>query len=200
MSATVTTYHVEMGRWEPGAADRLRAAALESFTVNGYEQTTAAQIAEAAGLTQRTFFRYFADKRDVLFQDQATFVRLFLDGLEATEPTAAPMAMIAASLESAATWFPDERRHYSRKRQAVIDANPALQERERHKLAGIAEELAQALRGRGIEEPMATLAAESGATVFGLAFAQWILESETRSLDVIAVDLLTCLRSLSAAE
>ena len=84
-------------------------------------------------------------------------------------------------------------------RQAVIDQNPALQEREGHKLAGLAATVAGALRARGVGEPAATLAAESGATVFGIAFAQWIREGETRSLPDIASDVLRELRNLTGA-
>lgn len=187
-----------MARWEPGATERLQKAALELFATQGFERTTAAEIAEAAGLTERTFFRYFGDKRDVLFHGQDAFVAAFLQGLDAATAGAAPMQLIAAALHSAASWFPDDRRPYSRMRQAVIDTNPALQERERHKLAGLAISVAAALRERGIPDPAATLAAESGATVFGIAFAQWIREDENRSLASIAADTLTQLRALNA--
>jgi AcrR family transcriptional regulator len=187
-----------MARWQPGAAERLQKAALALFASQGFERTTAAEIAEAAGLTQRTFFRYFGDKRDVLFHGQDEFVGLFLAGLDAAPPRAAPMQFIAAAVHAAASWFTDDRRPYSRTRQAVIDSNPALQERERHKLAGLAVSVAAALRKRGIAEPAATLAAESGATVFAMAFAQWIREDEDRSLASIAADLITQLRALNA--
>lgn len=187
-----------MGRWEPGAGDRLREAALELYSTKGFEQTTAAEIAAAAGLTQRTFFRYFADKRDVLFAGQADFVQAFIGGLDAARPGVSPMQLIGAALDSGASGFTDDRRRASRVRQAVINANPALQERERHKLAGLADEIAAALRHRGLIEPAATLAAESCTTVFSLAFAQWIGDGETRPLSAIAGELLSQLRELAA--
>ena len=56
-----------MGRWEPDARGRLVKAAMELYGERGFEQTTVAEIAERAGLTERTFFRHFADKREVLF-------------------------------------------------------------------------------------------------------------------------------------
>ena len=102
-------------------------------------------------------------------------------------------------MQAATSFFPDERRPYSRMRQSVIDQNPPLQERELHKLAGLATTVAEALRARGIGEPAATLAAESGATVFGIAFAQWIREGETRSLAEIASDVLRELLNLTGA-
>jgi len=186
-----------MVRWEPGARERLQAAALELFATRGYEQTTAAEIAQSVGLTERTFFRHFSDKREVLFHGQELFLQAFIDGAAAAPPGAAPMEVVASALSSAASFFPDERRPFSRARQSVIDKNPALQERERHKLAGLATTVAGALRSRGIGDPAATLAAESGVTVFGIAFAQWIRDGEQRSLADICADVLREFRNLS---
>ena len=188
-----------MVRWEPGARERLQAAALELFVTRGFEQTTATEIAQSVGLTERTFFRHFADKREVLFFGQEQFLRAFLDGVDAAPPGAAPLQIVGSALESASTFFPDERRSYSRTRQTVIEANPALQERELHKLAGLATAVAQALRERGVGEPAATLAAESGVTVFGIGFAQWIRDGEERSLAGIIGGVLRELQSLTTA-
>ena len=186
-----------MVRWEPGARERLQAAALELFATRGFEQTTAAEIAQSVGLTERTFFRHFSDKREVLFYGQQQFLQAFVDGVSAAPPDASPLAVIASALHAAASFFPDERRPYSRTRQSVIDQNPALRERELHKLADLATAVAEGLRGRGIGEPAATLAAQSGGTVFGIAFAQWIREGERRSLPGIASDVLQELVSLT---
>jgi AcrR family transcriptional regulator len=188
-----------MVRWEPGARERLQAAALELFATQGFEQTTAAQIAQSVGLTERTFFRHFSDKREVLFYGQQQFLQAFVDGVNAAPSDAPPLEVIASALHAGALFFPDERRPYSRTRQSVIDHNPALQERELHKLAGLATTVAGAMRARGIGEPAAILAAESGATVFGIAFAQWIREGERRSLADIASDVLQELLNLTGA-
>jgi AcrR family transcriptional regulator len=188
-----------MVRWEPGTRERLQAAALELFATRGFEQTTAAEIAQAVGLTERTFFRNFSDKREVLFHGQEQFLQAFVDGLDEVPAGASALELIAAALQAGAVFFPDERRPYSRARQSVIDQNPALQEREVHKLAGLAGTVAAALRARGIGEPAATLAAQSAATVFGVAFAQWIGEDETRSLADISSDVLRELGNLTAA-
>ncbi len=187
-----------MVRWEPGAAERLQAAALELFATRGFEQVTAAEIAQSVGLTERTFFRHFSDKREVLFYGQQQFLQAFTDGVEAAPPGASALEVIACMLHSAASFFPDERRPYARMRQSVIDQNPALRERELHKLASLAETVATALRARGTGEPAATLAAQSGATVFGIAFAQWIREGEERSLCDITSDVLRELLNLTA--
>lgn len=189
-----------MVRWEPGAAERLQAAALELFASRGFEQVTAAEIAQSVGLTERTFFRHFSDKREVLFYGQQQFLQAFTDGVEAAPPGASPLEVIACVLHSAASLFPDERRPYARMRQSVIDQNPALRERELHKLASLAAAVAAALRARGIGEPAATLAAQSGATVFGIAFAQWIREGEERSLCDVTSDVLHELLNLTARQ
>ena len=187
-----------MARWAPGAPERLQKAALELFATRGYEQTTVTEIAESVGLTERTFFRHFSDKREVLFYGQDQFVRAFLDGVDAAPSDSSPMEIVACALRSAAALFPDERRTHSRIRQSVIEQNPALQERESHKLAGLGTTVAEALRARGVDEPAATLAAESGATVFGIAFSQWIREDEQRSLADITADVLRELLAVTA--
>jgi AcrR family transcriptional regulator len=187
-----------MVRWEPGAPERLQKAALELFATRGFEQTTAAEIAQSAGLTERTFFRHFSDKREVLFHGQQLLVTAFLEGVDAAPPGASPIEVVAAALRSATTFFPDERRPHSRTRQSVIDQNPALQEREQHKMATIALTLADALRARGVDDLAATLAAQTGITVFGIAFTQWIREGERRSLAEIAGDVFRELLSLAA--
>lgn len=186
-----------MVRWEPGAKERLQVAALDLFVEGGYEQTTVQDIAAAAGLTERTFFRHFADKREALFYGQDLFVQAFVDGVHDAPRGASPMEMVAGALRSAASLFPDERRALSRTRQAVIEQNPALQERERHKLASLAATVAGALRARAVAEPAATLAAESGITVFGIAFGQWIGEGEHRSFADITAAVMRELRSLT---
>ena len=187
-----------MARWEPGTPERLQKAALELFATRGFEQTTATEIAQSVGLTERTFFRHFSDKREVLFHGQELLVQAFLAGVDTAPPDASPIEIVASALQSAASFFLDERRRYSRTRQSVIDQNPALQERERHKLASIATTIADALRARGVDELAAALAAQSGATVFGIAFAQWIREDEQRSLADIAADVLGKLQTLTA--
>jgi AcrR family transcriptional regulator len=187
-----------MPRWKPDAPQRLQQAALDLFASRGYEQTTAAQIAQSVGLTERTFFRHFADKREVLFYGQDAVVQAFVDGAAAAPPDAPPIEVVAGALHAVAALFPDERRTHSRTRQAVIAQNPALREREAHKLAGLATAVADVLRARGVGEPAATLAAESGTTVFGIAFAQWIREDERRSLTEVIADVLRQLRALTA--
>jgi AcrR family transcriptional regulator len=184
-----------MVRWQPGARERLQAAALERFAAVGFDGTTVAEIAEAAGLTERTFFRHFADKREVLFSGQEDFEGLFVGGIQHA-PDGDPIALVAAALDGAAAFFPDERRDWSRARQVVIDADPGLQERELLKLSGLAVTMTRALRERGVEATAAELVAESGVTVFRVAFGVWIAEGEERGFLEIERAVLAELRSL----
>lgn len=187
-----------MVRWEPGARDRLQTAAMDLFVKRGFEKTTAADIAAAVGLTERTFFRHFSDKREVIFGGQEVLENALVEGVAAAPRDASPLEMVASALSAAAAFFPDERRTYSRRRQTIISDNPALQERELLKLAGLAAAVAAALRSRGVPEPKATLAAESGVTVFGVAFGKWIAEGEERSLLDIEREVLGELVAMAA--
>jgi len=188
-----------MPRWQPGARERLQATTLELFAEQGFEQTTVAEIASRAGLTERTFFRYFADKREVLFAGQDEFAGLFLDHIATASPDAEPFAVIMRAVRAAVTeFFPVERRSFSRRRQTIIDANPGLQERELLKLAGLTEAMAAALQRRGTPEPTALLSAECGVTVFRVAFSRWVEGSEDRELVAILDDVLGEVRALTA--
>lgn len=186
-----------MVRWEPGARERLQAAALELYLSRGFEQTTVAEIARSVGLTERTFFRHFADKREVLFDGQDRLEHSLLDGVAAAPPNATPLQVVGSALLASADFFPDERRIWSIRRQAVIAANPVLQERELLKLAALAAAIAGALRGRGVSEPAATLAAQSSVTVFAVAFGLWIADGEQRSLAEVEHDVLGELAAMS---
>ena len=179
-----------MVRWEPGTRERLQDAALELFAARGYEQTTATEIAQAVGLTERTFFRHFTDKREVLFHGQQALTDAFLAGLHDASPGASPIDLAVSALRSSASFFDDERRSHSRLRQSVIDANPALQEREALKLVGLGRALGGALRDRGVEDMTADVAAQLAVMAFGIAFAHWIAEGEQRPFEAIVMDVV----------
>jgi AcrR family transcriptional regulator len=187
-----------MVRWEPGARDRLRTAALDLYLQQGFEQTTVGEIARSVGLTERTFFRHFTDKREVLFDNQDTLQNAFVDSLNAAPPEASPLEIVASALAATAEFFPDDRRTWSRQRQEVIVANPPLKERELLKMAKMSEAAADALRTRGIPDPAATLTAQSAITVFTVSFLQWLTDGETRSLAAIEHDTLAHLGTFAA--
>jgi AcrR family transcriptional regulator len=188
---------VGMGRWEPNARGRLEQAALELYVERGYEQTTVAEIAERAGLTERTFFRHFADKREVLFAGAGALQELLVTAVAGAPDAVAPLEAVAAALEAAGALL-QERREYSRRRQSVIDANPALQERELIKLAALASALAGALRRRGVTGPAASLTAEAGIAVFKIAFERWISGTGEADLPQLIRESMDELKAVTA--
>lgn len=192
-------YDPGMARWEPDARGRLMQAALALYGEKGYENTTVAQIAERAGLTERTFFRHFADKREVLFGGGNALQELIVSAVDAAPDSLAPIDVAAAALEAAGKqFFVAERRDLSRQRQAVIASNPELQERELSKLAALAAAIASALRRRGVQDPGATLTAEVATAVFRTAFERWI-KSNDHDFPQLVRESLDQLRALTAA-
>lgn len=177
MSVAVIAYHLRMGRWQPDALGRLQEAALELYAERGFEPTAVADIAERAGLTERTYFRYFADKREVLFAGSEQVLALFADAVANAPAALAPIDAVGAGLDAIGDFF-DGRIEHARRRQAVIDSHPSLRERELIKLASLSDAVAGALRGRGVGDPAAELTAELGITVFKVGFARWLAEDD----------------------
>ncbi|MEU3464025.1 helix-turn-helix domain-containing protein [Streptomyces sp. NPDC006733] len=186
-----------MGRWEPNARGRLEQAALDLYREHGFEQTTAAQIAERAGLTERTFFRHYPDKREVLFAGAHELEQAFVDSLAETPAAAAPIDAIASTLETVAAFFL-ERHEFARQRQAVIVANAELRERELVKLASLSAALAATLRRRGVQDPAASITAEAGIAVFKVGFERWVGSSGERTLADFLRESLDELKALTA--
>ncbi|MFF0965901.1 TetR/AcrR family transcriptional regulator [Streptomyces sp. NPDC003703] len=186
-----------MGRWEPNTRERLAEAALELYGERGYEQTTVAEIAGRAGLTERTFFRHYGDKREVLFAGSGELEDLFARAVAGAPESAAPLDAVGAGLDAVGASFAG-RRDFARARQAVIMANAELRERELVKLAAIAAALARTLRGRGVPEPAASLAAEAGVAVFKVGFERWIGPGEERAMPPLLREALAELRAVAA--
>ena len=145
------------------------------YAEQGFEQTTVAEIAARAGLTERTFFRHFADKREVLFYGMDMARDLLTRTIAEAPASATPMEAIGAALQALGAVF-QENPERVRLRNAVVSANAELRERELSKLEAFAAAVAGALRDRGIPELTASLAAETGIAVFKVAFARWISE------------------------
>lgn len=185
-----------MVRWEPGAAARLRAAAFDLYAETGFEQTTVARIASRAGVTERTFYRYFADKREVLFAGSEDIQHSMVAAVETSLPSLDAAKLVAIALEALAAFFPADRRAFSRRRQAIVDSQPALQERELLKLAALKRALAAALVGHGVEPARAAVAAESAVGVFSVSFARWLTEEGERGLDAVQREVLAELRAI----
>ena len=199
MSVPVIGYDPQMTRWEPGGRGRLELAALALYGERGFENTTVAEIAARAGLTERTFFRHFADKREVLFSGSAALQELLVSNVAAAPDSIAPIDAVGAAVEAAGALL-QERRAYARQRAAIIAANAELRERELIKLASLASAIADALRQRGVADPAASLSAEAGIAVFRIAFERWVDETNQRNLPDLIRDSLDELKAVTAGK
>ncbi|GAA4620625.1 TetR family transcriptional regulator [Actinoallomurus vinaceus] len=186
-----------MGRWEPNARGRLEQAALELYGERGFEQTTVAEIAKRAGLTERTFFRHFADKREVLFAASGQLEDLLVRTVIEAPDSTAPIDAVAAALEAGGAALYHER---ARKRHTVIVANAELRERELVKLASLASALAEALRRRGVTDLAAQLTAEAGIAAFKVAFEHWVNEPDEKDLPQLIRESFDELKAVTAGK
>src|SRR5215216_1953184 len=139
----------------------LQQAALELFRERGYDQTTAAEIAARAGVTERTFFRHFADKRDILFDREASVQAALTEAIASAPADLAPMQVLLLAFHGMEAIYEDNR-SFSEPRQAIIAVTPALRERELTKIASMIAVLASALEQRGVDSKLSTLAAQVG--------------------------------------
>ncbi|WP_454049868.1 TetR/AcrR family transcriptional regulator [Cellulomonas sp. Marseille-Q8402] len=188
-----------MGRWEPDARGRMAQAALALYAERGYEQTTVQDIAERAGVTERTYFRHFADKREVLFDGSHTLERLTVEGVREAPDDLGPLAVAEHGMLRGCAALADRYEH-ARTRASVVAANPSLQERELLKMAQLRSAVAEALRERGVTEPTASLAAESVVTTFGTGFAAWVATDDgTPGLTEHVASAQAALRALVVA-
>ena len=162
-----------MARWEPGAPQRLVVAAVDLFTEQGYDATTVAQIVERAGVTKSTFFRHFADKREVLVAGQETLSTLLADGITEAPPGASPLEAVASGLDRASSAMGPANRELGPRLKAAVAASTELQERDALKSVGMAAAMTSALSARGVAEPIAHLAAELGVLAFKRGYATW---------------------------
>jgi len=178
-----------MGRWQPDARARLQEAALALYGERGYEQTTVAEIAERAGLTKRTFFRHFADKREVLFWGTELLEQRMVAAIETAPASASALDMIGVALDAAAERF-EEVREWAGPRHRIIASSPELQERELIKGASLAAAMAGALRAKGFDDTAATLAAHTAATVMHVAFVQWVDDPQQTPFKQVAKNAL----------
>src|SRR5271166_4459474 len=153
-----------MGRWEPNSRGRLQEAALALFAEQGYDQTTTAEIAARAGLTERTFFRHFPDKREVLFDGAAPLSAILKTALDEAPRKLSPLEALFLAFRAVEPMF-ENNRPFAGRRQKVIDRTPALQERELAKGAQLTAVLIEGLRRRGVQERLATLVAQTGMAV-----------------------------------
>ena len=198
MALGVIKYAGAMSRWQPDARGRLQEAALSLYGERGFDNTTVADIAERAGLTKRTYFRYFADKREVLFWGAAALEELIVNAVDGAPESSQALDAVVAGLYATTAMFA-ERREFAARRQKIIVANPELQERELIKLQLLAAAVAAALRRRGVSDPTAILIAEAGITVFRVAFERWVDDENRLDLQELITASLQELKAATAA-
>lgn len=189
---------VTMGRWEPGARERLVVAAVDLFTEQGYDATTVAQIAERAGVTKSTFFRHFPDKRELLVAGQEALSRLLSEGIADAPADASPLEAVAAGLVRAAGMMVPESREFAPRLKAAVAASTELQERDALKSVSLAAAMKTALVARGVPDPTAALAGELGVLAFKRGYAEWA-EADRDDQNDFAGYTLAALDELRAA-
>lgn len=187
-----------MSRWQPNARERLESAALELFAELGFAETTVPQITARAGLTTRTFFRHFADKREVLFAGEEEVPALVAKLMADAPASHGPMTVIVEGLETFAAARFEGRLEHLRARRVVIQANEGLRERELRKLSVLSESITRGLLNRGADELTSTLAAQIAVTVFSVAISRWLDQDGEQPLADFLSDTLDTLRSLTA--
>jgi AcrR family transcriptional regulator len=189
---------VTVSRWAPNARERLETAALDLFVENGYEETTVAQIADRAGLNRATFFRHFADKREVLFGGEDVLAGLFADAIRAASPDATLTECLQAAFAAAEVAMTPQQRAKAAPRVLVVAANSELQERGLLKHARIARSINAALRERGVDELTARLGAEVGMLAFTIAVERWMEPDNDEPFPLHAAAALSDLRVRAA--
>lgn len=189
-----------MGRWKPDARGRLELAALELYGERGFDSTTVAEIAVRAGLTERTFFRHFADKREVLFSGASALQEFLVQRVAAASASLPPIEAVTVALDDVASEIFEPRREFARQRAAIIAANAELRERELIKLASLTSALANTLRRNGVVEPAASLAAEAGMAIFKIAFERWVSEPGGRPLAQLTRESADDLKLVTAGQ
>ena len=185
-----------MPRWEPNAAGRLQDAAIELFAEQGFDRTTVAGIADRAGLTERTFFNHFANKRDVLFGPISEVQRAVVVREITACPTGTPpLEAVVRGLQAAAEEVLEPLRIPAARRRAIIDATPELQEREQGKRAALTTAIAAALRERGVDVDTALISAGAGVLIGQIAEQRWVRPDEQRPLRDLLPEALSSLRA-----
>ncbi len=187
-----------MSRWQPNARERLERAAVELFIEQGFAETTVPQITARAGLTTRTFFRHFADKREVLFARDAELPAVVAQIAADAPASLSPMMLIAHALEIVAATRLEGQLAYLRTRHAVIQADEGLRERELRKLSALSDAISQGFRNRGLDELTSILAAQLAVTVFSVTISRWLDQDGEQPLSELVHDTLRALRSVTA--
>jgi AcrR family transcriptional regulator len=198
MTVTVIEYDRGMGRWEPDARGRLEKAALELYSERGFDQTTVAEIAERAGLTERTFFRHFADKREVLFGGPEILelaTRLIAEAPASLDPA----TLVFGGLQTVAETRFEGRREDLRALRAIIRSDEGLRERDQRKRADLSAAIRAGFVSRGESATTAALLGEITVTMLYVALEEWLETDDDRTLFEVIMATLGSLQATMAA-
>jgi AcrR family transcriptional regulator len=187
-----------MPRWEHGSEERLKQAAMELFEEQGFEDTSAVQIAKRARVTTRTFFRYFPDKEEVLFADADALNEALVEELRQATDVTEPLRTVTRTL-AGFDWEKIGSRETQRRRDAMIASHPRLLERELIKQQQMADGFRDALRGHGTDPDIAELAANAGSQVFRTAYRKWLEGNGDTDLAAITETVLSLLGTIVPA-
>lgn len=168
-----------MPRWEPNAEQRLTLAALDLFETRGYDSTTVGDIAAHAGVTSRTYFRYFPDKREVLFGGADVLRNRIADSLSEAPADLPALDVTLYAMSACNDLFILREHEHLRRRDAVISSSNELREREARKLASIATVMAGGLVERGAVKDQAQLVADVALVIFKQAARLWMNDPTT---------------------
>ena len=198
MTWHVITYTVTVSRWQPDARDRLKRAALELFAQQGFAATTVPEIAARAGLTTRTFFRHYADKREVLFggaEIPALATRLIADAPADLDP----VTLVSGGLRTVAETRFEGQREQLRATRAIIRSDDGLRERDLRKRADLSEAIQAGFAGRGVPATTAALLGQVTVTLLYVSLDEWLDTDDDRTLFAVISGALGSLRATMAA-
>jgi AcrR family transcriptional regulator len=171
-----------MTRWEPNARERLERAAFELFTAQGFAQTTVPQIAERAGLTTRSFFRHYADKREVLFGTEGEIPERIAMLMGSRPPGLTLIELIVWGVQAMMRELITDEREDQKARRAIIQADPGLQERELRKQLEVSNAIRDTLRDQGLDAVTASLAGKLATAISSTALERWLEAPDDRTL------------------
>jgi AcrR family transcriptional regulator len=170
-----------MARWEPGTSRRLQEAALAIFVDAGFNDVTVADIAARAEVSERTFFRYFATKEEVLFGESDMLLAEIITAIRQAPHLATPADLVRAAITRLTQLFEPERGKH-RQRSAVINAEPALRERDLLKQSVWVTAIVAELVRRQIDPVRAATLAGAATAGFRAAYNDWLATRSKRTL------------------
>ncbi len=182
-----------MTRWAPGAAGRLHAAALELFLEQGFSVTTVPQIAERARLTTRSFFRYYADKREVLFAGEDELPGVVEQIFQDANPQLGPMDVIHTGLKTVVIPRVQPFRDEFLVRRTIVHSDEGLQERELRKLAILHRAATAAFTRRGLSPLEANISGRLAVIVYDTTLDLWLADDVAPPLETILDNVMRAL-------